>query len=237
MRVESILSLMQIDIFSDPVCPWCFIGKRRLERFLADHPIPDLAIRWRVFQLNPGMPDEGMDRDEYMATKFGDPEAAQEIYARVREAGEAEGIDFNFDAIGRTPSTVDAHRLINMAPTPEMQDEVVENLFGAYFLEGADIGDRETLVEIGAVSGLDPDSVRETYDSGDGFDVVENEMSLASSVGIQGVPCFIIDGKYAVVGAQEPDAFVQVFERIAEMETTANDTDADLANADPKDRD
>lgn len=209
---------MQIDIFSDPICPWCFIGKRRLERFFERHPLPDLNIRWRVFQLNPGMPAEGMDRREYMAQKFGDEDGSRRMTMSVVEAGLGEGIAFAFDRIEKTPSTVDAHRLINMATGQEQQTALVERLFRAYFIEGLDIGNRETLIGLAAECGLDPDEVRARYDAGDGLDIVENESALAASVGIQGVPCFIVDGRYAVMGAQDPEHFGEVFERIAEME-------------------
>lgn len=224
---------MQIDIFSDPVCPWCFIGKRRLERFLADHPVPDLRIRWRVFQLNPGMPAEGMDRRAYIVAKFGDEESVRQIYERVREAGRGEGIEFNFEAIEKTPSTVNAHRLINMAADSEQQGEIVEALFRAYFLEGLDIGDREILVKLGKRVGLEEARIREGFDGDDGIEAVENEMALAASIGIQGVPCFIIDGRYAVVGAQEPEMLERLFEQIAQYEAAReNESDEEDSEQD-----
>ncbi|MCH7930535.1 MAG: DsbA family oxidoreductase, partial [Proteobacteria bacterium] len=146
---------MQIEIVSDVICPWCFIGKRRLERALAARPGLDVETTWRPFQLNPDMPPEGMERQSYLAAKFGSADRAAQLYAEISKAGAVEGIDFAFDRIARTPNTIDAHRLIRFAGGDGAQDAVSELLFRRYFLDGADLGDRERLAEIGAEAGLD----------------------------------------------------------------------------------
>jgi 2-hydroxychromene-2-carboxylate isomerase len=141
---------MHLEIFSDTVCPWCYIGKRRLERALRDRPMPDLAIRWRAFQLNPGMPAGGMDRRQYMAAKFGSAERAARLFDTVTRVGAEEGIRFAFDRITRTPNTMKSHRLLALAAQHGRQSHVLDRLFAAYFAEGRDIGQPSVLVEIGA---------------------------------------------------------------------------------------
>ncbi|MBI3710755.1 MAG: DsbA family oxidoreductase [Proteobacteria bacterium] len=150
---------MIIDIVSDPICPWCYIGKRRLERALAQAPIADLQIGWRPFQLNPDMPLEGMDRQEYLRLKFGD-RAGGNTYDAVKSAGLGEGIAFNFDGMKRTPNTLLAHRLIRFAANENRQDEMVEALFRIYFIENQDIGAVETLVQLAAALGMDTERTR-----------------------------------------------------------------------------
>jgi len=150
---------MIIDVFSDPVCPWCFIGKRRLERALAARPQPGLTVNWRTFQLNPDMPKDGMDRRVYLEIKFGTPRNAATIYDRISAAGAEEGIEFAFSTIKRTPNTIQSHRLIRLAGVEGQQDAVVEALFRAYFLRGEDIGDPQILTAAGAEGGLDADLV------------------------------------------------------------------------------
>jgi predicted DsbA family dithiol-disulfide isomerase len=204
-----------IDIVSDAICPWCFIGKRRLERALTRLPADfEVRIGWRPFQLNPDMPAGGMDRRAYLAAKFGGNSRASQIYQAVRDAGAGEGIGFNFDAIARTPNTIDAHRLIDYAARVGKQDAVVEGLFRAYFLDGRDIGDRDTLVEIGAGAGLEAAALRAYLASAEDAERIANEDATARRMGIHGVPCFIFNRKYAVSGAQEPAVFLEVFEAL-----------------------
>jgi len=206
---------MRIDIFSDVICPWCFIGKRRLDKALALRPQPDLTVRWRAFQLNPAMPEDGMDRQAYLAAKFGGAESAQRIYDTVGAAGSREGIAFAFDRIRRTPNTVAAHRLIRFAERHGRQDELVEALFRAYFLDGRLVGDKEVLAEIAGETGLDRAAARAFVDGTEDTDIVLAEDTYARRLGIGGVPCFIVDGKYALSGAQEPEAFLPVFDLVA----------------------
>ncbi|BBK32095.1 putative DsbA family dithiol-disulfide isomerase [Stella humosa] len=202
---------MHIDVFSDVICPWCFIGKRRLARALAAESDVSVTLRWRAFMLNPDMPAEGMDRQTYMAMKFGGPAQARRVYDNVLRAAEAEGLELAIDRIPRTPSTVAAHRLIRWATEQGDVDPVLEGLFRAYFQEGRDIGQASELTAIAAAAGLDPDEARAMLARpGGDADIVAEDRS-ARRIGINGVPCFIFDGQYAVSGAQEPEVFAPIF--------------------------
>ncbi len=206
---------MQIDIISDTVCPWCYIGKRRLERALDQRDELEVEITWRPFQLNPDMPKGGLDRKTYLEAKFGGPERATQIYDAIRQAGGGEGIDFAFDKISRTPNTIDSHRLIHWAGEAGLQDALVEVLFHRYFEEGADIGDREVLVAIAAQAGMDGDEVLARFERGDDAELVAAQDVSARQMGVSGVPFFIIGGKYAVSGAHDPSVFLQVLDLAA----------------------
>jgi len=202
-----------VDIVSDAICPWCFIGKRRFEQALAQAPNDiEVLVAWRPYQLNPEMPPEGMDRKAYLSAKFGGDARADQIYQRVRDAGQSVGIDFNFHGIPRTPNTINAHRLIGLAGRAGKQDALVEGLFRAYFLEGKDIGDVEVLASTAAAAGLEEKTVRDYLTGRDDVDRVENEDAMARRMGIQGVPCFILNRKYAISGAQEPAVFLEALE-------------------------
>jgi predicted DsbA family dithiol-disulfide isomerase len=205
---------MQIDIVSDVICPWCFIGKRRLERALAQRPQMAVEVTWRPFQLNPDMPSEGMARDTYLAAKFGGAAHAGRIYATVAEAGATVDIPFDFERIRRTPNTRDAHRLIRYAAASGEADSVVEGLFRAYFIEGRDIGDRTTLGAIAGEAGLDGDAARIWLESTADIDEVIAEDRSARRLGINAVPCFIFARQYAVSGAQDPEFFLPVFDLV-----------------------
>ena len=206
---------MRIDIISDTVCPWCFIGKRRLERALGQRPGLELEIAWRPFQLNPDMPREGMERETYLAAKFGGERRAQEIYAAIRDAGGEAGVDFAFESIERTPNTVDSHRLIHWAGAAGHQDAVVELLFRRYFQDGADIGEREVLVGLAAEAGMDPNTVRVRLAEGQDIELIKAQDLHARRMGVSGVPHFVIGDTETVVGAQAPAAFLQIFDRLA----------------------
>lgn len=207
---------MKIDIISDTICPWCFIGKRRLARTLALRPQPSVEISWRPYQLNPEMPIEGMDRASYLANKFGGAGRADRMYDRIRAAGFEEGIEFHFERIRRTPNTVNSHRLIALAGEHGVQDAIVEALFTAYFVEGRDIGDNGVLADIAAAAGLRRADVL-AYLAGD-----ENRARIVAEddhvrlMGVTGVPCFVIDDRYAVSGAQSPEVFFQIFDLVRE---------------------
>ena len=199
--------MVQIDIYADPVCPWCFIGKRRIERTLAARDDVAATVTWRPFQLNPDMPPEGMDRVTYLSSKFGGMERAAKFYNLIAEAGQSERIAFDFEAIQHTPNTLDAHRLIRFAGLHGRQSDVVEALFNAYFMTGEDIGDHGVLTRIAFASGLDGHAVKE-YLAGDADrSEIAAEDLRARRMSIDAVPCFIIDGQYAISGAQEPEAF------------------------------
>jgi predicted DsbA family dithiol-disulfide isomerase len=200
---------LEIDVVSDVVCPWCYLGKRKLDAAMKQVDKFAYDVRWRPFQLDPTIPPEGMDRTEYMSRKFG-PEKIAAIHARLEEAGKEEGIAFAFDKITRSPNTLDAHRLIRWVQSSGKQSEIVERLFSLYFVEGQDIGDRQVLIEVARQAGLDADLItRLLIESVDTIPVQE-EMSTAARMGISGVPFFIFGGKYAVSGAQPVDALVGV---------------------------
>jgi predicted DsbA family dithiol-disulfide isomerase len=194
-----------VDVVSDVVCPWCFIGKRKLESALAQfartQPSVEANVRWHPFQLNPDLPAGGIPRAAYLAQKFGSARAA-EVYARVERAGDAEGIAFRFDRIQTQPNTFDAHRLIAWAQTQRDAGDLVEKLFGAFFVEGRSICDVDELARLAAECGWHAEEAREMLASDALRDVVTDESREAVDAGIQGVPCFIFNGRIAVSGAQ-----------------------------------
>lgn len=203
---------MQIDIYSDVICPWCYIGKRRLERALAERPQDDLTLHWRAFQLNPDMPAQGMDRQLYLQLKFGNAASAERIYREIRAVGEEEGLAFAFDAIERTPNTVACHRLIRFAGLHGRQDAVVETLFRTYFLEGEDIGAPAVLLAAAESAGLSTAETRAFLDSDLEDEAVRAEDQEARRAGLQGVPTFIVNGKFALSGAHLPEVLHQMFD-------------------------
>ncbi len=218
---------MHLDVYIDTVCPWCLIGKRRLERALASDAGQDIAVRWRAFQLNPEMPGEGMDRRLYLEMKFGGAANAERVYGQVREAGESEDIPFAFDAIGRTPNTIDSHRLIRFAGGRGRQDETVEALFDAYFLRGKDIGDREVLSALAAAAGLDAEEARVFLESDLEDQAVREEDAAARRAGQQGVPTFIVNGRYTLSGAHLPEVLQKFFAPGRQDEQGPEDTSPD----------
>ena len=203
---------LAVDVISDVICPWCFIGKRRLEKAVATHGGP-VTVRWLPFQLNPQMPKEGISRREYRTKKFGSWERSLELDAQVAAAGAAEGILFAFDRMERTPNTLDAHRLIWIADTEGVQDAVVEALFRAYFTDGRDIGDGQTLLDVVAEAGLNRGKAEGVLTSGGGQEAIQEAEELARRVRVEGVPFFVINGKVTLSGAQPPDVFVEAFGR------------------------
>ncbi len=206
---------LRIDIVSDTICPWCFVGKRRLERALAARPDLAVEIAWHPFQLNPDMPREGLDRRRYLEAKFGGADGARQIYDRIRDAGTGEGIAFDFDAIGTTPNTVDSHRLVKWAGEAGVQDAVVEALFRAYFFEGRNIGAAEVLADVAAACGMDRAAIAERLAGGDDRDHVAETARQMAAMGITGVPCYIVDRRYAISGAQDPTEFLNLFDELA----------------------
>ena len=203
---------ISVDVISDVICPWCFIGKRRLEKAIAavdgQH---EIKVRWDPFQLNPGMPKEGISRKDYRIRKFGSWERSQELDAKVIAVGKTEGISFEFDKIERTPNTVDAHRLIWLAGQHGCQDAVVEALFLAYFTKGRDISNQRTLIDVAAEAGLDRQAAETVLGSDAGMDVIEKAGELSQQHQVTGVPFFIINNAITLSGAQEPDTFLEVF--------------------------
>ena len=218
---------MKIDVISDTICPWCFIGKRRLERALAEHPDLEPEIVWHPFQLNPDMPPEGMDREMYLQIKFGGPTRAKEVYQVIADAASGEALDFKLDDIGRTPSTLNSHRLVHFAESRGRQQAVVEGLFKAYFENGADVGSIEILATIARDAGLEYDEVTAYLESDKDVELIRMRDQHARTMGVNGVPCFIVNDKYAISGAQDPEVFQQVFavaqqdEKAAEIQAAA----------------
>jgi len=203
--------MIYVDIVSDTICPWCYIGKRRFERALALSGRNDVAISWRPFQLNPDMPPEGMTRDDYVRAKFGGGDRPRQIYQAIAESGREAGIEFQFSRIRRTPNTVLSHRLIHWSAKQERQEEVVGELFRAYFEDGLDIGNLEVLTDCARRAGLVQELAHKYLQSDEGRQEVVASDVYARRLGINGVPCFIVNRKYAVSGAQPPSAFVEVF--------------------------
>jgi len=205
---------LHVDVISDLICPWCFIGKRRLEKTVAaldgQH---EVRVCWLPFQLNPTMPKEGISRREYRTRKFGTWERSLELDAKVVAVGEAEGIHFAFDRIERTPNTLDAHRLIGLADKEAVQDAVVEALFRAYFTEGRDISKRHTLLEVVAEAGLDRSKAEGVLGNDDGLEAIKEADELTRRFRVEGVPFFIVNSKFTLSGAQQPDAFLEAFKQ------------------------
>jgi predicted DsbA family dithiol-disulfide isomerase len=209
---------MQIDVVSDTICPWCFIGKRRLYRALAMRPEMEFDVKWRAFRLDPTIPREGVERKAYLKAKFGDGERPRAMADTIRDAGTNEGIVFAFDDIARTPNTTASHCLIRWAGTAGVQDEMVERLFRAYFEEGLDIGNPDILVDLAGDVEMDTALVADLFDQNADRELIEREDDLAHKMGISGVPTFIFANKYAVSGAHDPNALLQVIDKtVAEL--------------------
>ena len=205
---------MHIDIYSDVVCPWCYVGKRRLERALSQIG-GDITTTWRPFQLNPTMPKDGIDRTAYLKAKFGSLEAFRQLEEHVLAAGASERIAFAFEKIARTPNTFAAHRLIWLGEREDCQNAVVASLFRGYFEEGADIGSIPTLVDLAGRAGLNREFVERFLQSDEGTAEVKAEEAAGHKLGIRGVPYFIVNGTYAISGAQPVETFVSAVKRVA----------------------
>ena len=202
--------MVKLDILSDPICPWCYIGKAHLDRALEAHPDHPFAIEWHPFQLNPDMPPEGMDRRAYLEAKFGGPEGAAQVYGRIADAARAAGLSIDFDAIQRTPSTLDAHRLIHWAGLEGRQTAVVTRLFKAYFEAGQDIGDRNVLLDIAEGVGLDRAMIERLLDSDADREDIRARDAHARARGVTGVPTFVVANAHVLPGAQPPELWEQV---------------------------
>lgn len=206
--------MIKLDILSDPICPWCFIGWTRLARALESRPDHPLAIEWHPFQLNPDMPAQGMDRSTYMIAKFGGPDGVLQAYRPVIEQGEAAGLALNLDRITRTPNTLDAHRLIHWAGIEGRQTPVMAGLFRAYFTDGRDIGDAETLVSIATAAGMEGSVVAKLLASDADSAEIRARDAHARARGVTGVPCFILANQHVVSGAQPTSFWIDVIDEI-----------------------
>lgn len=207
---------LTIDVVSDVVCPWCFIGKSRLEQALQLRPDIPVEVRWRPYFLNDWIPPQGISREEYLTKKFGSPERYKGIAGRVAAAAKAEGLTYNIDRISRQPNTLDCHRLILWARNTGDAGKMKQRLMELYFTEGADLTDREVLVKAAADCGMDADLTRDLLASDRDVERVTQEAEQAKQAGIDGVPCFIFGGVLAVSGAQDPAYLADAMARAAD---------------------
>ncbi|KHA52305.1 DsbA family oxidoreductase [Sulfitobacter geojensis] len=205
---------IKLDIMSDPICPWCYIGKAHLDVALADHPNHPFVIEWHPFQLNPDMPAQGMDRRAYLEGKFGGKEGAVRAYAPVVEHAEKAGLKINFEAMQRTPNTLNAHRLIHWAGIEGRQTAAVAALFQAYFVDARDIGDAEVLADIADGIEMDAAVVTRLLDTDEDVQAIRDRDAHSRKMGISSVPTFIVGNQHAVPGAQPPELWANV---IAEL--------------------
>ncbi len=206
------MNAVTIDILFDPICPWCFIGKRRLEEAIRERPDIDVTSRWRPFLLNPEIPREGIDRTAYLVRKFGSEERVRRVYGAIEEAGLSVEIDFAFDRIKQTPNTVDAHRLIRFADLPGKADATAEALFHNYFVNGKNIGERDVLFGIAENLNLDMKSLKEYLNSDEDIELIYDENANAHRMGVNGVPSFLFNGHIAISGAQEPPVLARMLD-------------------------
>ena len=206
--------MIKLDIISDPICPWCYIGKTLLFAALGERPDHPFKIEWHPFQLNPDMPQGGMDRRVYLETKFGGKEKAIAVYSQIAEAAEAAGLQIDFAAIQRTPNTLDAHRLIHWAGLEERQTEIVHALFEAYFSDGRDIGSHDVLADIADSAGLDAAAIRRLLAGEADAEDIRSRDANARERGVTGVPTFVIANQHVVPGAQQPDLWLKLVDEI-----------------------
>lgn len=211
-----------VDVVSDVVCPWCFVGARRLARAVAAVPEVEVEVRWRPYQLDPTIPPEGKDRRRYMLDKFGSEARIAQIHERIEGLGKAEGIDFAFDRIRIAPNTLDAHRVIRWAGETGsgVQNDLVNRLFSLNFEQGKNVGERSVLAEAAGASGMDAGAVAARLAGDDDKAEVQSEIAAASRMGITGVPCFLFEDKYAVTGAQEAETLADAIRQISAMKNT-----------------
>jgi len=207
--------MVQLDIVSDPICPWCYIGKTLLNQALEARPNHPFTQVWHPFQLNPDMPAQGMDRREYLETKFGGKEGAVKAYAPVVERAEAAGLSINFEGITRTPNTLNAHRLIHWAGIEDRQTPVVMQLFKAYFEDGRDIGDLDVLADVADHVGMDAAVVRKLLLSDADLEDIRARDAQFREMGVTGVPTFIVGGQHAVPGCQPAELWVKVIDELS----------------------
>jgi len=212
---------MMIEFIADIVCPWCYIGRRRVQRAIAERPGLDAKFTWRMFQLNPDMPAEGVNRNFYLAAKFGVGAPAMRLMRYVSQAGAQDGIEFRFDLIMHMPNSLDAHRLILFAERASLQNELIDGLFAGFFEQGRDIGRRSVLLDLAAEAGLDRSDAAAFLASHAGIETVLAHDRAARRLGITGIPCTIIDGRYALAGAQEPEFFLPLFDLAAQEQRSS----------------
>lgn len=208
---------LHVDVVSDVVCPWCYIGKKRLEGALALIDDVEVTVRWRPFFLNPWIPREGIERDKYLEAKFGSVDAYKGIASNVAQAAAAEGLEYNTARISRQPNTTDCHRLIYWAEQIGRAGAMKQRLMDLYFKEGADLTDPEVLVEAAAECWLDPDAVRARLATDEDVEMIAQSAQAAANAGVTGVPTFILGGKYGVSGAQPADQLANAIRQVAAL--------------------
>ncbi len=206
---------MTIDVYADIACPWCYVGRARLQEALEQRPTVDATLRWRPFQLQPDMPPEGRDFRSVLSSKFGSWERAQQMFDRLRSLGRDEGLEFNFDAIDVAPNTANAHRLVLWAAEHDAADEMATTLFQAYFSNGRNVSANDVLVECARDVGLDSDDARAMLNGDEYAADVQRSQEQAQRQGITGVPCYVFNDERAVTGAQPVETFTEVFDAIA----------------------
>ena len=206
--------VIELDIFSDTVCPWCYIGKKRLENALNKYKNLVIKQTWRPFQLNPGMPPDGMDRQEYLISKFGSSDAAKTVYENIYEEGVKEGINFNFDLIEVTPNSFNSHRLLALAYKVDIQEKVLDDLFESYFLHGKNIGDPNILLQIAIKHNINAEEFKSYLSDQENIEPLANEAIQAKKMGINSVPTFIVNRQIVINGAQTSENFELIFEKL-----------------------
>jgi predicted DsbA family dithiol-disulfide isomerase len=211
---------LNIEIFSDVICPWCFIGKRRLDRALQDGLGDQVTLRWRPYQLQPGIPEEGLDRLAYLQRRYGPDADSGRAPGRIAEEARSEGIELRYDLIKRMPNTLQAHRLLEFAHDHGRQHDLAEALFVAYFCRGQDVGDEATLLALGVDAGLDGAEALQYLDSGGGVTAVAAQLARAPEIGISGVPGSYLADSFLLPGAQTSDVMAQIIGRVRERLST-----------------
>lgn len=206
---------LTIDVFADPVCPWCWIGKRRLEAALASRPDVEATVRYLPYQLDPSIPPEGIAREEYLENKFEDPERIRTMHDEISAIGRDEGIAFLFSEIERAPNTLDAHRAVRWSAEEgsNAQGALMEGFYEAYFTEGRDISDLDVIASVAEDVGLDSETLRDRLDTDEDIEIVREEIERARAIGVTGVPCFILAGKLVVMGAHPPEVLAEAIDR------------------------
>jgi predicted DsbA family dithiol-disulfide isomerase len=209
---------MQLDVYSDAICPWCFIGKRRLDRALTPELAPAVNLDWRAYQLYPQIPVAGMDRDDFMQMRFGGKDKVRDGYSRIEQEGAGEGIAFNFRGIRRMPNTRNAHRLSILAAHHGVQTALVEQLFQMHFIDGQDVGDLDTLAEAAQRAGIDRDVAGDYLRGDEGLPQMLEELQFALDAGISGVPCFVINREFGIPGAQPVEVLSRYLTKARDLE-------------------
>ena len=214
--------MIKLDILSDPICPWCYIGKNNLDRVLAKEPINPFTIEWHPFQLNPEMPLAGMNRQDYLEQKFGGKQNAYRVYSRISSTAVKAGLNLELQLIKKTPNTINAHRLIHWAGIEGLQNSVVSALFESYFVKGEDIGDLSTLVKIGASVGLDKDLISKLLKEDTELIEIKQRDANSRERGVTGVPTFIIANTHVLPGAQTEELWSSILLDIKQLKQDKN---------------